>query len=120
MTADLPSVSSLLENDVVLMSESRFKSEVMQIVPLAGTQPSFDADKVRRTVKENIKQQSRLLSVHWRRLVIDEGHAIGLDNTITSHALKLHVDHCWIISGTPTKNFTIEVALPSSTPLYQC
>ncbi len=111
----MPKASELIKHDIVLISEARFREEDRNVNPLANVQASHSEEQAQEIVKANVKCRSRLLSVHWRRIIVDEGHVIGSANIMTDFAQKLYVDHCWIVSGTPTKQFNADPSLISST-----
>jgi len=48
---------------------------------------------------------SPLMQIRWKRVIVDEGHSMGLklsDHTLLAE--QLHADHRWICTGTPTFN----------------
>ncbi|PGG98650.1 hypothetical protein AJ79_08805 [Helicocarpus griseus UAMH5409] len=91
-----PPPDQLLEYDIVLFSRPRFERE-------AGSVKS--------------RYESPLKSLHWLRIIVDEGHNFAIPGTKTSavHTLgQLHVERRWVVSGTPSVGlYGIEVALAS-------
>lgn len=81
----MPAASGLQNYDIILMSKARFERE--------------------SALEGRTTYNSPLRSLHFLRLVVDEGH-----NFISSRALtdtvnllsRLHVERKWIISGTPS------------------
>ncbi|KAK4046998.1 hypothetical protein OIV83_005684 [Microbotryomycetes sp. JL201] len=47
---------------------------------------------------------SPLRRVHWKRLIVDEGHALAGKNRLREFAESLRCECRWAISGTPTTN----------------
>lgn len=48
---------------------------------------------------------SPLMSIEWRRVVLDEGHLIKSNQTLQSKAVcQLKAERRWIVSGTPIQN----------------
>lgn len=77
-----PTSMELLNYDIVLMSVPRFSLE--------------ESDK-----------DSPLKFVHWKRLIIDEGHSMGRVKSKLSYlASELHAERRWAVSGTPTPGLT--------------
>lgn len=55
--------------------------------------------------KCNPPKLSPLFQIHWKRLVVDEGHIYGTDKTNMSKvASLLSVERRWLVTGTPTTN----------------
>ncbi|KAL8283862.1 hypothetical protein RQP46_005294 [Phenoliferia psychrophenolica] len=48
--------------------------------------------------------ESPLRQIHWKRLFVDEGHALSGANQLRKLAEELHCECRWAISGTPTTN----------------
>lgn len=77
-----PSPSDLLKYDIILMSVPRFSIE--------------EKDK-----------NSPLKYVHWKRLIIDEGHSMSSSSSRLSYlAREIHAERRWAVSGTPTVGLT--------------
>lgn len=77
-----PSSQELLNYDIILMSVPRFAIE--------------EKDK-----------DSPLKFVHWKRLIIDEGHSVTKSKSRLSYlARELHAERRWAVSGTPTPGLT--------------
>lgn len=77
-----PSPQELLNYDIILMSVPRLAIE--------------EKDK-----------DSPLKFVHWKRLVIDEGHSVTKTKSRLSYlARELHAERRWAVSGTPTPGLT--------------
>lgn len=53
---------------------------------------------------------SPLLQVHWRRLIVDEGHTLSSANRLRDLAEQLRCQSRWAISGTPTTNLRSAMA----------
>ncbi|KAI5477670.1 hypothetical protein MNV49_006056 [Pseudohyphozyma bogoriensis] len=74
-----PSIEDLARYDIVVLSVARFGDA---------------ADDLR----------SPLRSIHWKRLLVDEGHVMAGENRMRKLADELRCECNWVISGTPTKN----------------
>ncbi|KAK1139304.1 hypothetical protein N8T08_001075 [Aspergillus melleus] len=98
-----PSPEVLLQQDIILLSRSRFERE-------AG-----DALHIRR--QSGNLAESPLTQVHWFRIIVDEGHNVAGHGHRTNmvHMIdKLHVERRWIVSGTPSGGlYGVEVSLAS-------
>jgi hypothetical protein len=107
---DLPRSEELLEYDVILFSKPRFEYEARD------EQTAEDEDEnvkmgrynIKRHGKGNTAYHSPLRDVHFKRLIIDEGHTFGnASKTTKTEAVTvvdfLHLSSRWIISGTPTR-----------------
>ncbi|CEP16924.1 hypothetical protein [Parasitella parasitica] len=49
---------------------------------------------------------SPLLQVHWKRLIVDEGHRLSSKNRQSELSSKLFSNWKWVCTGTPTQNLT--------------
>ncbi|KAI9592486.1 SNF2 family N-terminal domain-containing protein [Syncephalis fuscata] len=115
--AELPAAKELIQYDIILLSSSRFAAEYNKGgfkftgVPLAcrcsysGASMVIDChcDKESTYI-------SPLLQVHWKRLIVDEGHVMSSttsDRTLL--AAKLTAERRWIATGTPTQNLAATV-----------
>ncbi|GAA6012949.1 hypothetical protein JCM10207_008392 [Rhodosporidiobolus poonsookiae] len=49
-------------------------------------------------------ENTSLRNVHWKRLVVDEGHALASGNRMRKLAEELRCESRWAVSGTPTTN----------------
>ncbi|KAK4703486.1 hypothetical protein P7C70_g2733, partial [Phenoliferia sp. Uapishka_3] len=47
---------------------------------------------------------SPLRKIHWKRLFVDEGHALSGPNQLRRLAEEIHCESFWAVSGTPTTN----------------
>ncbi|KAH9433562.1 hypothetical protein MCOR02_005610 [Pyricularia oryzae] len=89
----IPNALSLLQYDIILVSMSRFE----------------------RLIENRIKDRhgswvllSPLGQVHFKRIIIDEGHALGHSTLAKKSNLLLVVEHLqtsarWVVTGTPSK-----------------
>lgn len=116
--ARLPAARELRKYDVVLFSRSRFEMEVkdgaddrgrrMVSRPPSCTCPYIGATRTVdcHCVKLDDLYESPLKRLHFKRLIIDEGHFFSSsNNTAVSVAKRLvTADHRWVISGTPAKD----------------
>lgn len=124
----LPQPDKLRTYDVVLFSRNRFELELRDgsdeegrrpppaHIPLVCTCPYIGATRIRdcQCLKPDDVYDSPLKHLHFKRLIVDEGHSFTATNTkAVSVANKLVVaDHRWVVSGTPAKDLLgIEVDL---------
>ncbi|KAK5136828.1 hypothetical protein LTR08_001750 [Meristemomyces frigidus] len=116
----LPPPEELRAYDVVLFSRNRFETEIrdgsdeqgrrigttqQQLVcrcPYIGATRTKDCNCVR----SDDLYDSPLKHLHFKRLIIDEGHFFSNNNsTAVTVANKLiTADHRWVVSGTPAKD----------------
>ncbi|KAF9955348.1 hypothetical protein BGZ65_003436 [Modicella reniformis] len=106
---EIPDCKVLMKYDMVLITQTRFAKEY---------EPG--AYSYKHTKESNACQcrflyapcrcpiprsTSPLMQIRWKRVIVDEGHSMGLklsDHTLLAE--QLHADHRWICSGTPTFN----------------
>ncbi|KAK0867525.1 hypothetical protein LTS02_004086 [Friedmanniomyces endolithicus] len=113
----LPPPEELRTYDLVLFSRNRFEREHRdgsdeQGRRMVSTQPCrctyIGPTRTRdcHCVQSNDLYDSPLMHLHFKRLVIDEGHFFANSNsTAVAVANKLvTADHRWVVSGTPAKN----------------
>ncbi|KAJ1742990.1 hypothetical protein LPJ79_001353 [Coemansia sp. RSA 1821] len=104
----IPEPTTLIKYDIVLIAVSRLASEYIPI--------EAEIDELRhlcrclnkcqcRQSTANAGYRSPLLRVHWKRLIVDEGHIMSSRNTARAlMAAYLIADRRWICTGTPTHN----------------
>ncbi|CAO3575155.1 unnamed protein product [Mortierella alpina] len=107
--AELPDHKTLMRYDLVLISLTRFAKEY---VPGAYSQkrakerPPCRCEELYITCRcPPPRSISPLMQVRWKRVIVDEGHSLGMK--LSDHSLlaeKLHADRRWICTGTPTFN----------------
>ncbi|KAK1004940.1 hypothetical protein LTR54_007261 [Friedmanniomyces endolithicus] len=113
----LPPPEELCTYDLVLFSRNRFEREHRdgsdeQGRRMVSTQPCrctyIGPTRTRdcHCLNSNDLYDSPLMHLHFKRLVIDEGHFFANSNsTAVAVANKLvTADHRWVVSGTPAKN----------------
>ncbi|PWN54190.1 hypothetical protein IE53DRAFT_408107 [Violaceomyces palustris] len=111
----LPSPDNLAQDyDLVLLSHNRFGKEeddgLLQNhfpgVPRKCRCPYIGATRIvdcRCPKPPSEADVSPLMQVYWKRLVIDEGHAMSsATSMMVKMACRLRVECKWIVSGTPT------------------
>eukprot|EP01117_Protostelium_nocturnum_P006564 TRINITY_DN2363_c1_g1_i1.p1 TRINITY_DN2363_c1_g1~~TRINITY_DN2363_c1_g1_i1.p1 ORF type:complete len:947 (+),score=304.40 TRINITY_DN2363_c1_g1_i1:90-2930(+) len=55
---------------------------------------------------------SALMQVYWKRIIVDEGHIIGSENTNQSNfATQFFAERRWVVSGTPTPGTSLDTEL---------
>lgn len=114
-TNNIPEPQTLIRYDIVLVSMSRLSKEYIPIDArihalqhkcrcrvYGGSKHKCTCIKQR---VENASYRSPLLRVHWKRLIVDEGHIMSSRNTARSlMAAYLIADRRWVCTGTPTHN----------------
>lgn len=94
MDSPMPTEDEIIVSDVVIIIKQRFEREMKPL------DPSYE---------------SPLKSLHFLRIIVDEGHDFGASSAGTNAIFalqKLHVDRRWIVSGTPTTGLLgVEVGL---------
>lgn len=94
MDNPMPTEDEMIISDVVIIIKQRFEREMKPL------DPSYE---------------SPLKSLHFLRIIVDEGHDFGASSAGTNAIFalqKLHVDRRWIVSGTPTTGLLgVEVGL---------
>ena len=111
----LPSTMDLKEFDLILFTRGRFEMEIKdgadnQGRRLASTQllcrcPYIGATRIRdcHCLQTDDLYDSPLKHLHFKRLIIDEGHFFSNNNAaaVTVANKLITADHRWIVSGTP-------------------
>lgn len=110
MSQVLPPAEELIDYDIVLFSKQRFDREGRDELP---------ENRKGTLYRREGAYDSLLKNLHFKRLIIDEGHGFGNSSRSSrTEGLKvvdmLQLSARWIISGTPTKNlYGEEVAAPN-------
>ncbi|KAJ1957663.1 hypothetical protein GGI12_004961 [Dipsacomyces acuminosporus] len=108
----IPDPCVLISYDIVLLSVSRLSKEYIPIgskIDQLGhkcrcTSLGLDECACNRR-QETASYRSPLLRVHWKRLIVDEGHIMSSRNTTRSlMAAYLIAERRWVCTGTPTHN----------------
>ena len=118
----MPSEDDILTCDVILISKQRFEREMkpLEINPIASKK-AFKCicatDGYCNCAAAGPNYHSPLRSIHFLRIIVDEGHDFassgGTNNAIWA-LRRLHVDRRWIVSGTPSAGLLgVEVGLAS-------
>lgn len=114
----LPSPNELRSYDIILFTRNRFDMESkhgedaegrrVQKAPLSCRCPYIGSSRKRdcTCIREESIYDSPLRYLHFKRLIIDEGHFFSSSRTNTAHVAKRLVtaDHRWIVSGTPAQD----------------
>jgi hypothetical protein len=129
----LPPPEELRSYDIVLFSRNRFEMEIRDgsdeqgrrilATQLACRCPYIGATRTRdcNCVRSDDLYDSPLKHLHFKRLVIDEGHFFsnqsGTAVTVANKLVK--VDHRWVVSGTPAKDLLgVEMDMSSAENLW--
>jgi SNF2 family DNA or RNA helicase len=107
----LPSNAALATYDVVVTSFSRLAKEWQLHRPASALEKKMPerygfGDQLRYTDGRIRGEVSSLLTVHWVRVIVDEGHKLG-GQTPTNLMLMARIisaERRWIMTGTPTPN----------------
>lgn len=105
-TETIPSTQELLQYDMVLISHSRFSREEEQIGLVQRCRCSYAraTREIECTCPPPINYISPLVTIHWLRLVVDEGHSMSSAHTKAMRfAASLNVERRWVVSGTPSR-----------------
>ncbi|KAJ1825040.1 hypothetical protein GGH91_000303 [Coemansia sp. RSA 2671] len=111
-TNTIPEPQELIKYDLVLVSVSRLSKEYIPIDSKIGElgyscrcySKGFEQCVCDRR-KVAAAYRSPLLRVHWKRLIVDEGHIMSCRNTARSLiAAYLIAERRWVCTGTPTHN----------------
>ncbi|KAJ1953039.1 hypothetical protein EC988_003221, partial [Linderina pennispora] len=111
-TETVPDPKVLITYDLVLVSVSRLSKEYTPIetnISELGNMCrcwSLGYDHCMCNERhQNATDRSPLLRVHWKRLIVDEGHIMSSRNTMRSLiAAYIIADRRWVCTGTPTHN----------------
>ncbi|KAF1826262.1 uncharacterized protein K489DRAFT_110936 [Dissoconium aciculare CBS 342.82] len=130
----LPAPDELRSFDIILFSRNRFeledqdgqdgqkrrmtpsKTESYCTCPYIGSSRTRDCT----CLKPEMLYNSPLKYVHFKRVIVDEGHFFGNSSSSRSTATSvidklLTVDHRWVVSGTPAKDLLgVEVDLSTA------
>ncbi|KAI8093000.1 SNF2 family N-terminal domain-containing protein, partial [Halteromyces radiatus] len=117
----IPEPLRLVQLDMVLISQSRFSHENstggfdFQGIPRECNCPYIGSTRTRNctcpVIIDKPTYTSPLLQIHWKRVIVDEGHSLSARNSRQSNlSAKLFACWNWICTGTPTQNLT-EVAI---------
>jgi SNF2 family DNA or RNA helicase len=142
LSTPLPSAEDLAEYDILLFSKQRFEKEATGIIDaneekgksmVARSNLSQRVDYWRGSdSRGEVVYHSPLKDLHFKRLIVDEGHTFG--NSSASSRTEavtvvefLQLSARWIVSGTPTQGlYGAEVAIghsedpsTSATPLEE-
>ncbi|PIA14019.1 hypothetical protein COEREDRAFT_10810 [Coemansia reversa NRRL 1564] len=111
-TEIIPEPDNLIAYDLVLVSVSRLSKEYIpidsKIRELRNTCRCYSRGQKQCICdlrQRNAVYRSPLLRVHWKRLIVDEGHIMTSRNTTRAlMAAYLIAERRWICTGTPTHN----------------
>lgn len=113
----LPSSEEICTYDILLFSRNRFELEIshgsdkegrrIARAPLACRCEYIGATRIRdcHCLTEDMLYSSPLKRVHFKRLMVDEGHYAAQSNTNAVLVFRnlITADHNWLVSGTPAK-----------------
>lgn len=125
----LPSSEEICTHDIVLFSRNRFELEInhgsdkygrrIAKAPLACRCEYIGATRTRdcTCLTPEMLYSSPLKNIHFKRLLIDEGHYASQSNSNAVLVVRnlITADHNWLISGTPAKGLLgVEVDLSAT------
>ncbi|CAO3648295.1 unnamed protein product [Mucor hiemalis] len=104
----------LADFDLVLISQNRFSQENtkggLDFKSRSCQCPGIHSTREERACVCFLSSPdtyiSPLLQVHWKRLIVDEGHRLSSKNRQSQLSSKLFSNWKWICTGTPTQNLT--------------
>ncbi|ORX47171.1 hypothetical protein DM01DRAFT_1327182 [Hesseltinella vesiculosa] len=113
----MPTATDLLHYDLVLMGSNVFANEDSSggldfvSIPRPCQCPYIGITRIRDCKCTHLFHKptytSPLLQVHWKRVIVDEGHTLSSKSSRQSSlAAKLFFNALWICTGTPTQNLT--------------
>jgi SNF2 family DNA or RNA helicase len=129
----LPAPDQLCMYDIILFTRGRFEMEVKDGADEQGRRLGDSTRVCRCTyigatrtrdchcIRRDELYDSPLKHLHFKRLIIDEGHFFSnTNNTAVSVANKLvTADHRWVVSGTPAKDLLgVEVDMAAAENLW--
>ncbi|KIW15740.1 hypothetical protein PV08_05790 [Exophiala spinifera] len=95
-TKEIPSYTTLMKYDVVLITKARFDQEYRD-----------DDLNQGRLMHGKEKFRSPLTEVRWLRVICDEGHGFA-GSSYRTHAMamldKMSIERRWVVSGTPSQS----------------
>ena len=113
----MPAASSLESYDIILISRARFERENALEKTTVDNAMRGDLCYCESLIC-HCPYRSPLRSLHFLRLVVDEGHNFVSSGALTNAASllrRLHVERKWIISGTPSNGLIgVEVDVAAS------
>lgn len=130
----VPEFPELLDYDVLLFSRSRFDREYREGMDKKGRRAAHGVARTCqcpyigssrtpdcRCFKADAVYRSPLMSVRWKRMIVDEGHFLGSGGKTRGISVteRLSVERKWIVSGTPSDNLlgvTAGVTIEGETP----
>ncbi|KAK0108497.1 hypothetical protein ONS95_003301 [Cadophora gregata] len=126
MSDVLPRAEALVDCDIILFSKQRFDKEAAYEVDdndhsgSTSRQTFLNGGRPGRTAVMMKVYHSPLKDLHFKRLIVDEGHTFGNSSSSSRTEASAVVDFLqvsarWIVSGTPTKGlYGAEVGIGSS------
>lgn len=130
---ELPPADDLRTYDIVLFTRGRFEMEIKdgaddQGRRIGATQllcrcPYIGATRIRdcHCLRTDDLYDSPLKHLHFKRLIIDEGHFFSNTNAaaVTVANKLITADHRWVVSGTPAKDLLgVEVDMSAAENLW--
>lgn len=112
VAGSLPESNRLARYDVVIVSFTRMAKEWKLHRPPSALEarraPRFDfEDQPDRYLDGSVRGEvSSLLSIHWLRVVVDEGHKLGgrAPTQLMQMSRLLCAERRWVMTGTPSPN----------------
>ncbi|KAG5361594.1 putative ATP-dependent helicase C23E6.02 [Yarrowia sp. E02] len=98
------------------LTETKKHTENLKVIHISSVEKIpdletvLDADLVIVTnsvLKEVFSNRSHIRDIRWKRLIVDEGHVVGNNNSILDICGQEWIAECrWVVSGTPTAGLT--------------
>jgi SNF2 family DNA or RNA helicase len=113
-TAKLPDAKFLAQFHVVITTTQRFKNEwkkgsFQEEIQLRNSGDASNDRHLAHQSAEGHNTSCELLKVHWKRMIVDEGHSMGNKGNAIQFASWIQASRRWVMTGTPTKQSGAEM-----------
>ncbi|KAI4185309.1 MAG: hypothetical protein L6R41_004196, partial [Letrouitia leprolyta] len=101
----MPSARELQSYDIILLTKARLEEEMSLTSSLKNRCSCVETVRCCCSAHSNAPYSSPLSSLHFLRIIVDEGHdfsSFSRKSNAVFALQSLHVDRRWIVSGTPS------------------